>query len=136
MVHDGLPARAPDLVDRLVPVEGVVIEMRRGDLLEDGAGLGPELVPDPLLDQLRVARIQDASPAFHFDVQDAVQDLECLFLALVVVRRMPLPRKLDDQFLAIAPIDALDDRGPDLGELRDAVVVRELRPEVSVERDP
>src|SRR5262245_64571398 len=110
VIDDRLPPGAADLVDRLVLVERVVVEVRRGDLLEDRAGLGPELVPDGLLDQLRVARVEDAAPAFDLDVEDPVQDLEGLLFPLVIVRGMALPRKMDDEILVGTSCDALDER--------------------------
>ena len=120
-----------ELVDLLVLVEGVVVVVRGRHLLEDHAGLlGPERVPDAGLHQDRVARVKLADVAVDLRVQHAVEDLEGLFLAGVVVGRVPLVGQLDHQLLAVLAVDALDQHGADGAEIRDAVVVGVLDHEV------
>src|SRR6185503_17545236 len=119
VVDARLPGRARDLVDGLVLVERVVVEVCRGDLLEDRARLRPEGVPHALLDERDVARIERARAALQVEMEYAPEDLEALLLALVVVQRVPLAGRLDDELLAVLAVDAVDDGRLPLREARD-----------------
>ena len=85
---------------------------------------------------LDVSRLHREGCSVHLDLEVAVEQLESLFLLHMVVCRVLLPRKHDDQLLAVLAVyNAYDDRS-ELPEVLHAVVVRKLNIKFVPKSDP
>ena len=83
-------------------------------------------MPNSGLDQNGFSWVQDSRVPIRIDVENAVKNLKGFFFSRIVMRRMTLPGQLDDQFLAIFPIDTLNDHSASFTKILQSIMMRIL----------
>ena len=136
MFDHGLALFARQLVDGRILVDQVIIVVGGGDLLDHAAEIGAEFMPGTGQHHGGVAGAQQAFLAVDVEIHLAPQHLEGFLLEPMEVVGVRLPRQLHQYFLAIFPVDAVDQHAAGAAEIRHAVMVRILDVEFRPELDP
>ena len=132
VIHDSLPFGTLHPIDPLVLIVLIVVEMTGRYFFKYTSLFGRKTVPHARLNQASVAGVKDTGSPLDHHVENSTDHLKCFFLELVIVLRVCLAGKLDNDLFAVFPIDDINQDCAHLLEIFHPVVVRIFDIEVSI----